>query len=48
MNTIIRDSIKGTIAQQGLTQTKLAKEIGVSRQYISAMLAGERGEIPST
>ncbi len=48
MNHTIRANVKEIIEQQGITQTELAENIGVSRQYISAMLTGERGEIPST
>ena len=48
MNKTIRAAVKQVITEQDKTQAELAETIGVSRQYVSHMLRGERGDVPAS
>lgn len=48
VNDEIREKVRARLEEEGLSRNKLADELDVSHQYISALLRGEKGGIPAT
>lgn len=46
MNGAIRAKVRKRISEQGKTQTAIAQEIGVQRQYLGRMLNEQVGDVP--
>ena len=46
MNETIRTAARVEMARRKLNQTDLAKEIGLSRQYVSELMNGKGSNIP--
>lgn len=47
MNDSIREAVRVELARRRSTQARLADEVGVSRQYISDIMSGKSGNVPS-
>lgn len=47
MNDRIREAVRVELARRKSTQARLAEEVGVSRQYISDIMSGKSGNVPS-
>ncbi|MDZ7704765.1 MAG: helix-turn-helix transcriptional regulator [Trueperaceae bacterium] len=48
MNDDLRKAIRLELARQDMSQNDLAKELGVSHQYVSAVMTGAAANIPKT
>lgn len=46
MDEDARAQLRAELKAQGLTQTELAAELGMSRVHLNRLLSGERGQIP--
>ena len=46
MNEKIRKGVKVALAQNGMTQSQLATEVGLTPQYLSQIMTGQRGDVP--
>ncbi|MDZ7799994.1 MAG: helix-turn-helix transcriptional regulator [Trueperaceae bacterium] len=46
MTLQIREEIRVAMVRQRLTQTELAKRVGLSRQHLNHLLTGHRGNLP--
>ena len=44
----IRAQLRAELARRQMTQTRLARELGMSRTHLSNMLHGQRGQLPPT
>lgn len=44
----IRQSIKQTMGEKGLTQQAIADELGVKQPSVAAVIGGSRGTIPQS
>lgn len=47
MNERIRRSIRVSLAERDMTQADLARAIGMKPQYVSELLTGKAGKIPT-
>lgn len=47
MDEDARAQLRAELKAQGLTQTELAAELGMSRVHLNRLLSGERGQIPT-
>jgi len=47
MNNTIRQQIRLELSKRDMSQSQLAADIGVSRQYLSNIMRGVSGNIPS-
>ena len=48
MNDNIREDVRALFARRKLNQSEVAKEIGVSRAYLNAIINGKQGDMPDT
>lgn len=46
MNDQIRRAVRIELAKHNQKQTDLAERLGVTRQYVSALMRGETGNVP--
>ena len=46
MNDQIRQSVRVELARMNMTQSKLADDVGISRQYVSDLMRAKTGDIP--
>ena len=42
----IRLDVRVHMLKNGISQTKLAEDVGLTRQHVSALLTGHRGRLP--
>jgi transcriptional regulator with XRE-family HTH domain len=47
MNNDIRQYVRLELSKRNMSQSRLAAEIGVSRQYLSNIMRGVSGNVPS-
>lgn len=47
MNDSIREAVRVELARRRSNQTRLARQVGVTPQYISEIMGGRSGNIPS-
>lgn len=47
MNERIRQAVRVELARRNSSQARLADDVGVSRQYISDIMSGKSGNVPS-
>lgn len=47
MNESIRKAVRVELAKLDSTQAKLAQSVGVSPQYVSDIMSGKAGNVPS-
>lgn len=48
VNDEIREKVRQRLKAEGLSRSALADELGVSHQYVSALLRGEKGGVTQT
>ena len=48
MTDSIRLEVRVHMLKNGISQTKLAEDVGLTRQHISALLTGHRGRLPDS
>lgn len=48
MNNEIRQAVKQVMEKQGISQGKLAEDIGIDRVNLTRVLSGRSGKIPET
>lgn len=46
MNDEVRDAVRKAMKEQGISQVKLAEELGVDRVNLTRALSGRSGKIP--
>lgn len=46
MNEKIRHTIKVELAKRSMTQTDLARALGISKQHVNRALTGDLGKVP--
>ncbi len=46
MNNRIRHTIKVELAKRSMTQTDLARALGISKQHVNRALTGDLGKVP--
>lgn len=47
MNDHIREAVRVELARRRSNQTRLAQQVGVTPQYISDIMSGKSGNVPS-
>lgn len=47
MNDHIREAVRIELARRRSNQTRLAQQVGVTPQYISDIMSGKSGNVPS-
>ncbi len=47
MNDQIRQEVRVALARANKKQSRLAKDLGISQQYLSTYLSGKAGNIPN-
>lgn len=48
MNEEITAAVREALAERNMTQTALAKQVGLEPNYLTSMLQGRRGKVPET
>ena len=48
MTDDIRLSVRVHMLKNGISQTQLAEDVGLTRQHVSALLTGHRGRLPDS
>ncbi len=48
VNDQIRQAVRVELAKKDMKQVDLAKEIGVSKQYLNVIMRGKAGGVPET
>ena len=46
MNEQIREGVRIALAKRNMNRVELARAVGVSPQYLSQILNGQRGDVP--